>query len=101
MNKLTLAFALVVSSGAVFAADVPQSSRFDNRIQYVNYNEGDVVVVQTMAGRGARLVFAPNETVIDIASGFSQGWEFPDSGNVVYLKAKSVKGENGDRKSVV
>lgn len=95
MKTLALAVALALSSASVFAADVPQASRFDNRIQYVNYNEGDVVVVKTIAGRGARLVFAPNETVIDVASGFSQGWEFPDSGNVIYLKAKSIKGDNG------
>lgn len=95
MKTLALAVALALSSASIFAADVPQASRFDNRIQYVNYNDGDVVVVQTIVGRGSRIVFAPNETIVDVASGFTQGWEFLDSANVLYFKAKSIKGESG------
>lgn len=95
MKNLALAIALALSSASVFAADVPQASRFDNRIQYVNYNAGDVVTVQTVVGRGSRVVFAPNETIIDVGSGFTQGWEFTDSGNMLYIKAKSIKGESG------
>lgn len=90
MKRLTLILALAAGFGSAYAADVPQGSKFDNRIQYVNYNSGDVVVVRAVAGLGARVVFAPGETILDVASGFSQGWEFSDRRNILYIKPKSV-----------
>lgn len=90
MKRLALILALSAAFGAAHAADVPQGSKFDNRIQYVNYNPGDVVVVRAVAGLGARVVFAPGETILDVASGFTQGWEFSDRRNILYIKPKSV-----------
>ncbi|WP_281661159.1 P-type conjugative transfer protein VirB9 [Microvirgula aerodenitrificans] len=95
MKRSVLVLVLVAAFSAVNAADVPQGSRFDNRIQYVNYNAGDVVVVRAVAGLGTRVVFAPGETILDVASGFTQGWEFSDRRNILYIKAKSLKGEQG------
>jgi len=95
MKRHTLILALVAVVGIAHAADVPQGSKFDNRIQYVNYNAGDVVVIRAVAGIGSRIVFAPNETILDVASGFTQGWEFSDRRNILYIKAKSVKSEQG------
>lgn len=90
MKRLALILALSAAFGAAHAADVPQGSKFDNRIQYVNYNPGDVVVVRAVAGLGARVVFAPGEAILDVASGFTQGWEFSDRRNILYIKPKSV-----------
>lgn len=95
MKQYALVLALAASNATTFAADVPQGSMFDNRIQYVNYNSGDVVVIRSVAGIGLRIVFSPNETILDVASGFTQGWEFSDRRNILYIKAKSVEGENG------
>ena len=95
MKRHALILALAAIVGTAHAAEVPQGSKFDNRIQYVNYNAGDVVVIRAVAGIGSRIVFAPNETILDVASGFTQGWEFPDRRNILYIKAKSVKGEQG------
>lgn len=95
MKRYFAAFALIAVIGNVYAADVPQGSKFDNRIQYVNYNAGDVVVVRSVAGMGTRIVFGPGETILDVASGFSQGWEFSNRRNMLYLKAKSIAGEQG------
>ncbi|WP_205684879.1 hypothetical protein, partial [Citrobacter portucalensis] len=41
---IALALACAFGSTAALAVDVPSSSRYDNRIQYVNYNPGDVGV---------------------------------------------------------
>lgn len=90
MKRLALILALSAAFDASHAADVPQSSKFDSRIQYVNYNPGEVVVVRAMAGLGTRVVFAPGETILDVASGFTQGWEFSDRRNILYIKPKSV-----------
>ena len=95
MKRQAIILAFVAAFGTAHAADVPQGSKFDNRIQYVNYNPGDVVVVRAVAGLGARVVFAPGESILDVASGFTQGWEFSDRRNILYIKAKSVKGEQG------
>ena len=78
-----------------FAIDVPQSSKFDSRIQYVNYNNGDVVVVRTLPGIGTRIVFDKKEIIGDIASGFTQGWELSGSRNILYIKPKSVSIKEG------
>lgn len=95
MKRIALALAVAAASVTAYAADVPQGSKFDNRIQYVNYNSGDVVVIRAVAGIGSRIVFSPNETILDVASGFTQGWEFSDRRNILYIKAKSLKAENG------
>lgn len=95
MKPLFVVLALSLTLGHVQAADLPQGSKFDTRIQYVNYNPGDVVVVRAVAGLGARVVFAPGETILDVASGFTQGWEFSDRRNILYIKPKSIKGEQG------
>jgi len=92
---LTAAAVLALAHTCAFAVDVPVSSRYDNRIQYVNYNAGDVVLVRALAGLGTRIVFGADEEIIDIASGFTQGWEFSDRRNILYIKPKSVQqGEN-------
>ncbi|WP_320201752.1 P-type conjugative transfer protein VirB9 (plasmid) [Agrobacterium sp. rho-13.3] len=83
-----MAFAM---TGTAFAVDVPTGSRYDARIQYVNYNAGDVVLVRTLPGLGSRIVFAPGEQVVSGASGFTEGWEFKAAGNMLFIKPKSVK----------
>ncbi|MBD4491539.1 TrbG/VirB9 family P-type conjugative transfer protein, partial [Xanthomonas citri pv. citri] len=95
-KRLSLALAAVLVSVPAFAMDVPSSSRFDNRIQYVNYNVGDVVLVRALPGLGVRIVFAPGENIVDVGTGFSQGWEFRKSGNILFLKPKSVKTGGND-----
>lgn len=92
--SLSITIALALHSTATIAVDIPQSSMFDNRIQHVNYNAGDVVVVRTVPGLSTRVVFSPDETILDIASGFTQGWNFMDRQNVLYIKPQSIKGEN-------
>ncbi|MCF3642950.1 P-type conjugative transfer protein VirB9 [Rhizobium sp. TRM95111] len=91
MKRFALAMLLSAISSAALAVDVPSGSRYDNRIQYVNYNVGDVVLVRALPGLGARVVFAEGEQILDVASGFTQGWEFKAARNILYLKPKSVK----------
>lgn len=96
MKRLYLTLAAVMVSVPAFAMDVPSSSRFDNRIQYVNYNAGDVVLVRALPGLGVRIVFAPGENIVDVGTGFLQGWEFRKSGNILFLKPKSIKTGGND-----
>lgn len=96
MKKIKFAVLLALGVGtASQAADLPVESRYDGRIQYVNYNAGDVVIVRALPGLGARIVFAANEEILDVASGFTQGWEFSDRRNILYIKPKSIKTGSG------
>lgn len=99
-----IAFAVLLALGAATAAqaaDVPVGSRYDGRIQYVNYNAGDVVIVRALPGLGARIVFAADEEILDVASGFTQGWEFSDRRNILYVKPKSIKTGSGQEAIVM
>lgn len=91
--SLALSIAMAFTATSALALDTPRGSRYDNRIQYVEYNEGDVTLVRAAIGLGSRVVFAPGEQIQDVGSGFSQGWQFNwyDDENVLYILPKSVK----------
>lgn len=92
MRTFLVAIALcLIAALPVAAVDVPTGSKYDGRIQYVDYNPGDVVLVRASPGIGSRIVFAPGEMIINAASGFTEGWEFKGAGNMLFIKPKSVK----------
>ena len=78
MKGLAIVIACVAATTTAAAADLPRGGRYDSRIQHVNYNPKDVVVLKAVPGIGVRVVFASNERILDVASGFSQGWEVID-----------------------
>ncbi|EEY03140.1 P-type conjugative transfer protein VirB9 [Brucella neotomae] len=90
MKRFLLACILITLASPSWATKIPSGSKYDSRIQYVDYNSGDVVLVRALPGVGARIVFAPGENIEDVASGFTQGWEFKASHNILYLKARSM-----------
>lgn len=91
MKRLAIAVMIALASSAATALDLPRGSTFDSRIQHVDYNEQDVVEVNGYPGIATQIMFSEGEEVLDIASGFSQGWEFANRRNFLYLKPKSVK----------
>lgn len=87
MRKL-LIFVLFVSFS--FAAYKPIKSEFDSKITYAAYNANDVVEIKCANGYVSVLEFGKNERVINMATGFSDGWEISDRENLVFIKPKSV-----------
>lgn len=83
--------ALAVVSANAFALDEPQGSKYDSRIQFVDYNPQDVVEIHAYVGLGAQIVFSKGEKTLDIASGFGDGWQITNRRNILYLKPKSVQ----------
>lgn len=69
----------------------PEGSKFDSRIQYVNYNSGDIVVIKALSKAGLRVVFNSSETIVDFAIGFSKGWEIRARKNILYIKPQVIK----------
>lgn len=88
---LTLMLALISFSITSNAACSPEGSKFDSRIQYVNYNPGDIVVIKALSKAGLRIVFNSSETIIDFAIGFSQGWEIRVRKNILYIKPQVAR----------
>ncbi len=95
MKRHIILSLLMMLSVSVYALEIPHGSSYDKRIQYVNYNSSDVVVINSLPGRGTRIVFSPDENILDIASGFTRGWELKYRRNILFLKPKSMPGENG------
>jgi len=95
MRGRLVVIATLIAATGVHAAKLPDHSRYDKRIQYVDYNEGDVVVVRSTPGIGTRIVFDAKETIQDMASGFSDGWELVNRANILYLKPRSIKVSSG------
>lgn len=93
---MRLAIALAFSLTTAHAADIPQSSQRDNRIQYVNYHPGDVVVVHASAGFVSRIVFEPGETVLTpVHTGFTDGWDITARGRILTLQPLSAQDSSG------
>lgn len=90
MKKLLVVVIALSAISSLQALEQPKASSFDSRIQYVNYNPSDVVIVRAAVGMGSRIVFGKDEEILDVASGFTQGWEFSDRKNILYIKPKSI-----------
>ncbi|WP_440569563.1 P-type conjugative transfer protein VirB9 [Stenotrophomonas sp. STK17_22] len=96
MKSLFLTCALLGCIASAHALDVPLGSAYDGRVKQIAYNEHDVVAVYSYPGIATQIVFAPGEEVLDKASGFSNGWEFQDRRNLLFVKPKSVEAAGAD-----
>lgn len=96
MKKSLLAlFAMGVTLNA-FAVDIPRTSKYDDRMQYINYNGNDVTEIRAKDGFVTAISFSDGEEINDIAVGFSGGWDVKDNRNNVYIRPKALQqGENG------
>ncbi|MDR1709140.1 MAG: P-type conjugative transfer protein VirB9 [Candidatus Accumulibacter sp.] len=89
--KAFLLILALAAPGAAPALESPKQSPNDPHIQHVDYNPDDVVEINARPGYATQVVFADGEEILDIASGFTQGWEFGNRRNHLYLKPKTVK----------
>jgi len=82
---------LALTPALAMAEDIPVQASVDTRIQVTNYHEDDVVALYVKRGSATQIVFAPGEEILDVASGFTDGWEFKNRRNNLYLKPRSVQ----------
>ena len=68
--------ALLIGIGSANAAINPTKSRYDFRIQHVNYNPEDVVNLKAGIGVITTVVFQPGEEAVHFGSGFTAAWDF-------------------------
>ena len=89
MKKLILI--CILSVGTLFAIDIPKSTMFDKRVVYTNFNKDDVFQIYGKNGYTTVVQFANDEVILDMASGFSQGWDFQDRRNFIFIKPKAYE----------
>lgn len=88
------------------ALETPKGSKLDARVSFATYNANDVFLVKCKNGYVSMLEFSDEERIINIATGFSNGWELIDKENFLFIKPKayqinqseqSMTDENGEQ----
>lgn len=72
------------------ALEIPKGSKFDRRIAYTDFNAEDVFKLVTKKGHVSVIEFDSNERIINVATGFSDGWELVDKENLLFVKPKPL-----------
>ncbi|MDH2998060.1 P-type conjugative transfer protein VirB9 [Pasteurellaceae bacterium LFhippo2] len=91
MKKTLLTLMIMGFSIGANALDIPRASKYDDRMQNINYNPINVTEIRAKDGFLTTIIFSENETVTDIGVGFTGGWEIKDNTNKVYLRPKAVE----------
>jgi type IV secretion system protein VirB9 len=92
MKKIVILAILSVFVTNAFTAVTPQSSSLDTRITYQTYSAKDVVKIYAKDGYVTVLDLDKQERVIDIFTGFVDGWDLTDKGSFVFIKPKAFTG---------
>ena len=101
MQKVGFLIALsVLVATQTFALNAPKSSKFDSRITHANYNAQDVYLVKAKNGFVSMLQFSKGERIINIATGFSDGWELIDRENFLFIKPKAYVAQPAEQQKM-
>jgi type IV secretion system protein VirB9 len=87
MKKFMVLAVLVISN--CFAVSVPDSSEYDSRITYDVYNPDEVVKLYVKDGFISTINLQNDERVIDMFTGFVDGWDIQNRGSFVFIKPKT------------
>ncbi|EOI3591740.1 TrbG/VirB9 family P-type conjugative transfer protein [Proteus mirabilis] len=90
-SKLSLFFVSFLMVNASQAAITPSGSQFDKRNQIVNFNPLNTTVINSAIGYLMTLVFDEDETVLNVQTGYEQGWDIQKNENFVYIRVVPVK----------
>lgn len=86
IKKISLALLIGAVIQSAIAAQIPSRSPYDSRIQAINYNAANVTEIMAKTGYATVVNFGADEVIIDIASGFTNGWDIKDNNNRVFIK---------------
>ncbi len=94
---LMIGIAAGLFSFSVDAASVPKGTKYDSRIQYVNYNPDDVVVIRSKIGNAVLVQLAEDERISGdskaVVAGNTGAWKLTVSGNNILFKPQTVSPE--------
>ena len=80
---------ILIFNSFLFGISIPKTSKFDNRITFATYNANDIYQVNCKNGFVTMLEFGNDERIINIATGFGDGWELVDRENFLFIKPKA------------
>lgn len=87
MIKYFLLFFMIAQA---FGLEIPKASTLDKRMTATAYNAQNVVRVDAKVGYVVVIEFAKEENIINMATGFSQGWDLTAKGNLLFITPKSI-----------
>ena len=87
IKKCMLMCAILVQA---FCLTMPESSSFDKKITFSVFNPNDVLQIHAANGYVTVIEFARNERIINVATGFSDGWDITDKENLLFIKPKAI-----------
>ena len=81
-----LLMSLSLLSLPLMAAEVSNEISVSPLIKAIQYKEKEVVPIRIKQGFGTRIIFAKDETILDVGAGSNDGWEFYPRRNMIYIK---------------
>ena len=98
---VTLIAACLLVCGAASAAQAPRPGLTDPRIQSIEYDPNQVVVLLTAMGTQTMIEFAPGEHLENVAIGDSLGWQVTPNKRADLLFIKPVDAKSDTNMTVV
>ncbi len=74
----------MIGASSLLGIEIPKPTIFDKRVVYTDFNKDDVFQIYGKNGYTTVVQFSPDEVILDMASGFSQGWDFQDRRNLYF-----------------
>lgn len=84
-------FASCVLASPALGVQTPRAGRYDARVRVVAYNPMNVVRVIGGTFASTEIMFAPGETITQVAIGDADGWLAAPTGNLLFLKPTEVR----------
>ena len=101
MKHLTAALILALSPLAAAAGETPYPGRVDPRIQSVEYDPDQVILLRGAIGSQMMLEFAPGERLENVAIGDSLGWQVTPNKRADLLFIKPIDMKSATNMTVV
>ncbi|QOR03820.1 TrbG/VirB9 family P-type conjugative transfer protein [Campylobacter cuniculorum] len=103
LKRLIMLFCLF---GVSYGLQIPQTSRYDKKITYAVFNAHDVFKISAENGYVTVIEFGKDERVVNVSTGFNEGWELIDRGNLLFIKPKAyttkyIQNENPEEQNAI
>ena len=90
MKKLILSFMfLIFGVSQMQGISVPKVSKYDKRITYAVFNTNDIFQIAAANGYVTVVEFSADESIVTVSTGFNEGWELVERGNLLFIKPKA------------
>lgn len=105
-NFMKIIFCCFCLFGVSYGLQTPKSSKYDKKITYAVFNAHDVFKISAENGYVSVIEFGKDERVINVSTGFNEGWELVDRGNLLFIKPKAyttkyIQNENPEEQNAI